>query len=107
MSAPELLPCPFCGGEASATNYIVEGAVRCSDCRAYVSRTHGHDEAGYEEAIAAWNTRADLSADLIAAARREGWNAALEAAANRMERGGLHTIADRVAAILAMKETDQ
>jgi hypothetical protein len=41
-----------------------------------------------------------------AAARREGWNAAIEAAANRMERGGLHTIADRVAAILAMKETD-
>jgi Lar family restriction alleviation protein len=77
--APELLPCPFCGGEASATNYIVEGAVRCSDCRAYVSRTHGHDEAGYEEAIAAWNTRADLIAaralllaDLAAMIEQEG-----------------------------------
>jgi hypothetical protein len=61
--APELLPCPFCEGEASATNYIVEGAVRCSDCRASVSRTHGqYDEAGYEEAIAAWNTRAAILA---------------------------------------------
>jgi Lar family restriction alleviation protein len=66
--SPELMPCPFCGGEASATNYIVEGAVRCSDCRASVSRTHGqYDEAGYEEAIAAWNTRADQIAAAILA----------------------------------------
>ena len=51
-------------------------------------------------------TRADLSAAREAAARREGWNAAMEAAANRMERGGLHTIADRVAAIRALKEAE-
>ena len=108
--APELLPCPFCGGEASATNYIVEGAVRCSDCRAYVSRTHGqYDEAGYEEAIAAWNTRADLSANLIAAARREGWEAAIEAAVAWIETvpDVLTNRQEIAAAILAMKETDQ
>jgi hypothetical protein len=96
--APELPPCPFCGGEASATNYIVEGAVRCSDCRASVSRTHGqYDEAGYEEAIAAWDTRADLS----------GWNAAIEAAAAWVETvpDVLPNRQEIAAAFRAMKET--
>ena len=31
-----LKPCPFCGGEAVANNYILEGAVRCQRCGATV-----------------------------------------------------------------------
>jgi len=59
MTAPDLLPCPFCGGKAVAFSYITEGAVRCGGCHAAITRGHIHtSETGYDEAIAAWNTRA-------------------------------------------------
>jgi hypothetical protein len=55
----ELKDCPFCGGKAVASNYVVEAAVRCVDCRATIKRTHGqYDDIGYPEAIDAWNRRA-------------------------------------------------
>ena len=59
----ELKPCPFCGGEAEMQNYITEGTVWCSTCRATVTRRHGRDgESGFYEAIAAWNRRAPVEA---------------------------------------------
>jgi len=61
MSAPELKPCPFCGGEAEATNYVIEASVACKKCDATITKEHGqYDDTGYDAAIVAWNTRADL-----------------------------------------------
>lgn len=58
-----LLPCPFCGGEAEWVDYVEEVAVRCGSCSARVSRKHNWlADTGLSEAIATWNTRADLSA---------------------------------------------
>lgn len=75
MTAPDLLPCPFCGGEASAWNLTLEGAVHCADCRATIVRQHKPVyDTGYEEAIAAWNTRATPAAMTPdPAAIREAW----------------------------------
>jgi hypothetical protein len=54
----DLLPCPMCGGEAVAENFIIEAAVRCTSCRLTIIRSHGaRDERGLPEAIAAWNAR--------------------------------------------------
>ena len=65
------------------------------------------DDTGY--------TRDDLSAAREADARRDGWNAAIEAAANDIDCGCTDGVCgyphacpkSDVAAILAMKETDQ
>lgn len=51
----ELLPCPFCGGEAHITNFEVFGGVRyviCEDCGARMQKPTE------QEAVTAWNTRA-------------------------------------------------
>jgi hypothetical protein len=58
--------CPFCGGDAKAVNYIVEAVVRCIDCRASITRKHSpENDSGYEEAIAAWNTRTKLKVEQL------------------------------------------
>lgn len=58
MTAPELKPCPFCGGKPYLANVEMVGCayVVCTDCRAQ------GDDASREGAIAAWNRRADLAA---------------------------------------------
>lgn len=53
----ELKPCPFCGGEA----YIVKGfsdlhMILCEDCGSTASFQH---KEGRQEAIKAWNRRAE------------------------------------------------
>ena len=56
----ELLPCPFCGGEAEMCHVTQLWEprdaywVKCKNCR--ISGTHHTTEA---EAIAAWNSRAE------------------------------------------------
>ena len=58
MSAPELKPCPFCGGKKLYAEYNEFGGlvVLCANCEA-----HGpSSEADKEQILAAWNTRADL-----------------------------------------------
>ena len=54
MTAPELKPCPFCGGKPYLANVAMVGCayVVCTDCRAQ------GDDASQEGAIAAWNRRA-------------------------------------------------
>lgn len=63
MTAPELKPCPFCGGEADAS----DGIVYCSLCSCRLPQGFGYEGEGNGfatdyEAIAAWNRRADLAA---------------------------------------------
>ena len=71
----DLKPCPFCNGEARDWGSEERGyGVECRDCNADVSTSRTH-----EQAIAAWNCRADRDAELVDTAsdidkaRREGW----------------------------------
>lgn len=58
----ELLPCPFCGSDADAVNYVIEAVAKCHVCFAAITRRHGsYDDNGLPEAIGAWNRRAPLS----------------------------------------------
>lgn len=46
----ELLPCPFCGGDAG---YMPAFGVICNTCQCGLPST-------YSECVSAWNTRANL-----------------------------------------------
>ncbi len=56
QKARELLPCPFCGGEASIPEWTASGdwEVQCSVCKVHTSHSRR-----IEPAIEAWNRRAD------------------------------------------------
>ena len=76
--APELSPCPFCGGVGSIyRDYCHDGggiflSVRCNGCESKSPEqyfSHGNDcPQTYQEARGKWNTRTDHSQALIAAA---------------------------------------
>lgn len=74
--APELLPCPFCGGKA-ATGMVSEGMdfAFCKTCRTETPRVFG----SRREAVAAWNTRDTRQ-------QAEAVGAAYEAAAIELKR---------------------
>ena len=90
MTAPELLPCPFCGLSDFITIHSVGSLVSSMPDRPYQVRCRNMDcedaagpvAYGKYNAIAAWNRRTPSPevAALIAETRREGWNAAIEAA---------------------------
>ena len=55
----DLLPCPFCGGDAYTEIYIVEAAAGCRECQFKVTREHRpYEYDGLPKVIAAWNRRA-------------------------------------------------
>lgn len=60
---PEIKPCPFCGGEAEFYPNYIEGEenwVEC--CNAKCQATNGYVRRTPEEALSAWNTRAEPAA---------------------------------------------
>ena len=63
----ELLPCPFCGGEASKRLfYKGKYRVHCNVCDA-----HSGDVVDTEaEAIAAWNSRAERTCHIVKNSRK-------------------------------------
>ena len=52
MKNKELLPCPFCGGEAELNPHFYDFLIACSSCGI---GTHFYHTK--REAIEAWNTR--------------------------------------------------
>jgi len=66
MSDAQLLPCPFCGEDASIGRGPRGWFVNCQDCLASTNQLMNEPETE-AEAIAAWNMRAD---DLRAALAR-------------------------------------
>lgn len=58
----ELLPCPFCGGEASKRLfYGTRYGVYCDECDARVGGLFLTEA----EAVAAWNARAERTCELV------------------------------------------
>ena len=60
MKNKELLPCPFCGGEALLVGTFHSYVVACSQCEAH-SKQVWHIVDMKEKAIAAWNTRTNTN----------------------------------------------
>lgn len=89
--APELLPCPFCGGTKLSVfppnckeddeydpKDNAQPIVRCYTCFAEaMGKTWDH---GMKSAVAAWNTRTDLIPAMLEAARREAMEEAIKRA---------------------------
>ena len=62
IEARELLPCPFCGGEALFEGLVArkgfEASVVCSGCLAYMPTiTYDTEQEAEDAAIKAWNRR--------------------------------------------------
>lgn len=67
MSARELKPCPFCGGDATQDIYSGNPTIFCSACPALMGGEESNET--FEELAAAWNRRALDPETLEAAAK--------------------------------------
>jgi len=75
VSAPELLPCPFCGTEIDLLNYAIGAIIICGKCGASMARDHSqYDKTICDGLVTAWNTREDLAPQWqdIATAPKDG-----------------------------------
>lgn len=85
-TTPNLLPCPFCGGDPELVDSRVEWFVRCNHCKPFATVRYGEsvreeiDHDGVDEstidwgairqsAIDAWNRRVDQPAELAKVSR--------------------------------------
>lgn len=59
---PELLPCPFCGGEPKEYDQIGYSSVKCDNCKFSIKRK-AEDGAPY--AVELWNRRAGQAAKSV------------------------------------------
>jgi len=73
MTAPDLKPCPLCGGKCYLANADMAGCayVVCTDCRLQ------SDDGSQERVTAAWNTRAPAEALAVPEAYEKGLRDAL------------------------------
>lgn len=58
----ELLPCPFCGGEAEICRHALVSWVRCKKCGVDTPAALPQDE---QLAIDFWNTRAERTCSVV------------------------------------------
>ena len=61
MTQTNLLPCPFCGGEAEITRCALDTSINCTDCECAMDFDNTLDD----EAIAIWNTRYTPKRELV------------------------------------------
>jgi len=89
MIMSDLLPCPFCGGQAhhikavNGSNLIYTG---CKSCRVRYETTYG--KHGYFDTVTAWNIRA-MQWQPIEMYKREYGRVLVWAEKSRYHRGGL------------------
>lgn len=73
-----LLPCPFCGGEADEYEGDYGNGIYCMMCGAIVGEPihleyRTTKRVGIDEAIVAWNTRAELGSGTCENANKDGY----------------------------------
>lgn len=92
----ELLPCPFCGGEAKMRCYPYSTIIRCEndDCHVKPSCSSEHENADHSkdgELVEAWNTRSDYhgyeQAAIEAWENIKKWNTRSAGTCEQEERG--------------------
>ena len=66
----ELLPCPFCGGEAEFNTYKTTCSVDCPKCRIGTYQVSLDD---YKSAVEAWNTRYERTCHDVGAMFKSLW----------------------------------
>ena len=66
----ELKPCPFCGGEAEAY-YVIDGSFACSCTSCSYASCAGFNTE--QEAIEAWNRRAERTCKLVKSFEEPGF----------------------------------
>ena len=76
MTAPELLPCPFCGKVAHLRGDVCHSTAFFVGCETLGCFGNAQWDETQEEAVSNWNTRADLADAAVAAAYEAAANEA-------------------------------